>query len=350
MDCGTPCCHYYCPVHNLIPEWNVLVSEESWRQAWLQLESTNNFPELTGRLCPAPCEDACTLALAGQTVTIKSIEKAVAEHAWQEGWVQPQSCQRQLEQRIAIVGSGPAGLACAQQLVRTGYQVAVYEQADRPGGLLRYGIPDFRLEKGILDRRLQQLVAEGVRFQTGVRVGETLGIEKLRRTSDAVVLACGCGQPRDVPVPGRELRGIYFALDYLSQQNHRIAGDVIEPEASILARNKDVVVIGGGDTGEDCVGTAIRQGANKVTQIQYHERPPECADILRHWPKSTPKFRSTDTDAEGCQHIWGWDTIQFEHMGEHVTGVRLQRLEWTERAGPIKKVCLPAGICGVGSH
>jgi glutamate synthase (NADPH/NADH) small chain len=332
MDCGTPYCHSYCPVHNLIPDWNDLVNEESWQRAWQQLDSTNNFPELTGRLCPAPCEDACTLSLADHPVTIKSIEQAVAERAWQKGWVQPQPIRQQRAQRVAIIGSGPAGLACAQQLARVGYQVTVYEQEARPGGLLRYGIPDFRLEKGILDRRLKQLVAEGVRFRTGVRVGATIEIEELQRSTDAVVLACGCRQPRDVPVPGRELKGIYFALDYLSQQNHRVAGDVIEPEAAILAKDKDVVVIGGGDTGADCVGTAIRQGAKKVTQVQYHERPTERADVLRHWPKPVPKLRSTDTEAEGCQRIWGWDTIEFEHLGERVAGVRLQRMEWTERA------------------
>jgi len=352
MDCGTPFCHHYCPVHNLIPEWNSLVSEESWKRAWQQLDSTNNFPEFTGRLCPAPCEDACTLSIGDQPVTIRSVEKAVAEHAWLEGWVRPQSCKRRLMQRVAVIGSGPAGLACAQQLARAGYRVTVYEQADRPGGLLRYGIPDFRLDKRILDRRLKQLVAEGIQFVTGVQVGTILEIEKLQRSTDAVVLACGCGQPRDLPVPGRKLKGIYFALDYLTQQNHRVAGDAIEPEADILARDKDVVVIGGGDTGSDCVGTAIRQGANKVTQVQYHERPPECVDNLCYWPKPAPKSCSTDTEAEGCQRIWGWDTVQFEPLGKRVAGVRLQRLEWKEHADgswgrqplPGQFLCLPAQL------
>lgn len=352
MDCGIPYCHSYCPVHNQIPEWNTLVSEENWQSAWQQLDSTNNFPEITGRLCPAPCEDACTVSIADQPVTIRSLEKAIAEHAWQEGWVQPQRCKRRLVEHVAIVGSGPAGLACAQQLVREGYRVTVYEQADRLGGLLRYGIPDFRLEKRILDRRLKQLVAEGIQFHTGMKVGVTLELEELQRSNEAVVLACGCGQPRDVPVPGRELRGIYFALDYLSQQNHRIAGDIIETEAAILARDKDVVVIGGGDTGADYVGTAIRQGAKTVTQVQYHERPPECADILRYWPEPAPKLCITDIDAEGCQRIWGWDTIHFESLGGWVTSVRLQRLEWTERAdGSLEKwllpgqfLCLPAQL------
>ncbi len=352
MDCGTPYCHHYCPVHNLIPEWNALVSEESWQRAWQKLDSTNNFPEITGRLCPAPCEDACTLSLANQPVTIRSIENAVAERAWQEGWVQPQPCQRQLGLRIAIVGSGPAGLACAQQLARIGYQVTVYEQSNRPGGLLRYGIPDFRLEKKILDRRINQLVAEGIRFITGVRMEATREITKLQRSTNAIVLACGCREPRDVPVPGRELKGIYYALDYLSQQNHRIAGDAIEPEAAILAKNKDVVVIGGGDTGADCVGTAIRQGAETVTQVQYHDQPSEHTDILQYWPKPKPKFRSPDMEDEGCQRIWGWNTIRFEHLDEHVTGIRLQRLKWTERSNgrsekwplPGQFLCLPAQL------
>jgi len=352
MDCGIPYCHRFCPVHNLIPDWNALVSEESWQLAWQHLESTNNFPELTGRLCPAPCEDACTLTLADHAVTIKSIEQAIAERAWQEGWVQPQPARQQHAQRVAVVGSGPAGLACAQQLVRAGYRVTVYEQAARPGGLLRYGIPDFRLEKWILDRRLRQLVAEGVRFRTGVQVGAALGIEDVQRSADAVVLACGCRQPRDVPVPGRELTGIYFALDYLSQQNRRVAGDAIETQAAILAGDKDVVVIGGGDTGADCVGTAIRQGAKQVTQIQYHEQPPERADILLHWPKPLPVLHSTDMEAEGCRRVWGWNTTRFEHLDDRVAGVRLQRLEWTKHADgrwksrplPGRFLCLPAQL------
>lgn len=332
MDCGTPYCHRYCPVHNLIPEWNALVTERDWQRAYQQLDSTNNFPELTGRLCPAPCEDACTLRLADQPVTIKAIERAIAERAWQQGWVRPQPARARRAQRIAIVGSGPAGLACAQQLARAGYRVRVLEKADRPGGLLRYGIPDFRLEKTVLDRRLRQLQAEGVAFRTGVEVGTNLDPAWLRHWADALVLACGCERPRDIDVPGRRLKGIYPAMDYLVQQNHRSAGDCIEPEAAIVATNRDVVVIGGGDTGGDCVGTAIRQGARRVTQVQYHEAPPYRAEVLRHWPRPAPVRRSSDREQEGCSRLWGWDTIAFDSRQRRVEAVVLQRVRWQETA------------------
>lgn len=330
MDCGTPWCHNYCPVHNLIPEWNQLVTDANWQRAYQQLDSTNNFPEFTGRLCPAPCEDACTLRLSSSPVTIKSIEQAIAERAWRRGWIVPRPSIRSCAERIAIVGSGPAGLACAQQLARVGYRITVYEKADRIGGLLRYGIPDFRLEKWILDRRLKQLEAEGVKFSTGVHVGSTLDIDTLRHSTDATILACGCEQPRDVKVPGRQLKGIYFAMDYLSQQNHRSAGDVIDKEAAIVATDKDVVVIGGGDTGGDCVGTAIRQGAHQVIQVQYHKQPQERVDVLQYWPKPARVMRHTDHDAEGCRRIWGWDTIQFKQQAGRVKGVELQRLTWRQ--------------------
>jgi glutamate synthase (NADPH/NADH) small chain len=340
MDCGTPYCHSHCPVHNLVPEWNELVSDRHWQRAYEQLDSTNNFPELTGRLCPAPCEHACTLKLSGRPVTIKAIERAIAERAWQKGWVRPHPRTGVRDARVSIVGSGPAGLACAQQLARAGYQVTVLDKADRPGGLLRYGIPDFRLDKRVLDRRLEQLKAEGVRFRTGVRVGSDIDAAALLRDSaDAVVLACGCEAPRDVPVRGRGLKGVYFAMDYLVQQNHRNAGDPIEPEAEILARDRDVVVVGGGDTGSDCVGTAIRQGARSVTQVQYHQRPPLRADILGHWPRPAPALRHSDTEREGCNRIWGWNTVAFEDSSdERVSGIELQRLRWRQDAhgAPLK--------------
>jgi glutamate synthase (NADPH/NADH) small chain len=342
MDCGTPYCHCYCPVHNLIPEWNDLVSDRHWERAYQELDSTNNFPELTGRLCPAPCEEACTLKLSSQPVTIKAIERAIAERAWKRGWVTPHLGKVSRTARVSIVGSGPAGLACAQQLARAGYRVTVLEKADRPGGLLRYGIPDFRLEKRILDRRLRQLQAEGVCFRTGVRVGSRLdAADQLQQAADAVVLACGCESPRDVTVPGRHLKGVYFAMDYLVQQNHRIAGDNIEPEADILATDKEVVVIGGGDTGSDCVGTAIRQGARRVAQVQYHESPPARPDILAHWPKPAPVLRASDTEQEGCTRLWGWNTVAFESCGGRVSAVQLQRLRWTrDHDGAVRKVPL----------
>jgi len=332
MDCGTPGCHAYCPVHNLIPDWNLLVSEADWRAAWEQLASTNNFPEFTGRICSAPCEHACTLTINSRPVTIRAIELAIVEHAWRAGWVRPQRARRRLFRRVAVIGSGPAGLACAQQLARSGYQVTVYEKADRPGGLLRYGIPDFRLEKSVLDRRLAQLAAEGVRFRTGVHVGRGPGIRELQRSAHVVVLAMGSEQPRDLDVPGRSLRGIHFALDYLSQQNRRVAGSRVDPATAISAAGRHVVVVGGGDTGSDCVGTAIRQGARKVVQIQYHDSPAPQPDRLLYWPLPVPGWRVSDHDAEGCRHLWGSNTIAFEGQGGHVRKVVLQPLRWETAA------------------
>ena len=342
MDCGTPYCHRYCPVHNLIPEWNALVRDADWYAAWEQLELTNNFPEFTGRICSAPCEDACTLSIGSSPVTIRSIELAIVERAWQSGWVRPQRSPQRKFRRVAVIGSGPAGLACAQQLVRAGYTVTVYEKSDRPGGLLRYGIPDFRLDKTVLERRLGQLRAEGVRFRTGVEISTAEEIEELRRSSHAVVLACGSEQPRDIDIPGRALGGVYFAMDYLGQQNRRIAGEVIDAAASIDAAGKSVAVIGGGDTGEDCVGTAIRQGASRVTQIQYHDHPPAQLDNLLYWPEHVPQWHETDHDEEGCRHIWGYDTVTFEGVNNRVSRLVLQRLEWARQAdGSWKKQYLP---------
>ena len=331
MDCGTPDCHCYCPVHNLIPDWNELIGESDWFRAWTQLASTNNFPEFTGRLCPAPCEDACTLKLTDSPVTIRSIELAIVEHAWRAGWVRPERSQRQTSMQVAIIGSGPAGLACAQQLVRTGYRVTVYEKSDRVGGLLRYGIPDFRLDKSVLDRRIGQLEAEGVVFRTGIHAGVNLAIDELRGNSDALVLACGSDQPRRLTVPGHELGGIHYAMDYLTRQNRRVAGSVAESTPVITARDKDVAVIGGGDTGSDCVGTAIRQGARCVTQLQYHEQPPAHADVLDYWPEHVPEWHESDHDEEGCRHIWGYDTVAIEGAGR-VDGLVLQRLKWRRQA------------------
>ena len=336
MDCGTPYCHSYCPVHNLIPDWNGLVNDEDWRAAYEQLESTNNFPEFTGRICGAPCEPACTLSIRSHPVTIRSIELAIIERAWRSGWIKPRRNSNKSFKRVAIVGSGPAGLACAQLLVRTGYRVTVFEKADRVGGLLRYGIPDFRLEKPVLERRLAQLRDEGVRFRTGIHVGMNLDIDELRRSCHAVVLACGSEQPREINVPGSSLMGIHFAMDYLRQQNRRVAGDSISPEAAIDAAGKQVVVIGGGDTGSDCVGTAIRQGARQVTQIQYHKRPPEHVNNLIYWPGPLPEWHATDHDEEGCKHIWAFDTVGFEGAFEgqarHVDHLVLQKLRWVKRA------------------
>jgi glutamate synthase (NADPH/NADH) small chain len=331
MDCGTPDCHGYCPVHNLIPDWNELVGESDWYRAWTQLASTNNFPEFTGRLCPAPCEDACTLKLTDSPVTIRSIELAIVEHAWRSGWVQPERSARQSSAAVAVIGSGPAGLACAQQLVRAGYRVTVYEKADRVGGLLRYGIPDFRLDKSVLDRRIAQLEAEGVVFRTGVHAGVTLDVDELRDNSHAVVLACGSEQPRRLTAPGHELGGVHYAMDYLTQQNRRVAGSAALSTGLITAQDKDVAVIGGGDTGSDCVGTAIRQGARRVTQLQYHEQPPAHADVLDYWPEHVPEWHETDHDEEGLRHIWGYDTVAIDGAGQ-VSALVLQRLQWQRQA------------------
>ena len=345
MDCGTPDCHRFCPVHNLIPEWNELVSDEDWRTAWEQLDSTNNFPEFTGRLCSAPCEDACTLRLLNSPVTIRSIELAVIERAWQAGWVRPQHSKRCLFKRVAVIGSGPAGLACAQQLARAGYRVTVFEKADRVGGLLRYGIPDFRLEKSVLDRRLAQLEAEGVKFRTGTHAGVNLDMEELCRAAHAVVLACGSEQPRNMKVPGRSLGGVHFAMEYLAQQNRRVAGNVIESGMAIDAGGKQVAVVGGGDTGSDCVGTAIRQGARHVTQIQYHDRPPAHAEVLQYWPEPVPEWHLTDHDEEGCRHVWGCDTIAFEGQDEAVNGLVLQGVRWLQYSdGSWRKHHMPGQV------
>ena len=327
MDCGTPDCHRFCPVHNLIPDWNELVGESDWYLAWTQLASTNNFPEFTGRLCPAPCEDACTLKLNDSPVTVRSVELAIVEHAWRAGWVQPERRQRQTGRRVAVIGSGPAGLACAQQLARAGYGVTVFEKADRIGGLLRYGIPDFRLDKSILDRRLAQIEAEGVEFRTGVHAGVNLPVDELRENTHAVVLACGSEQPRRLTVPGHELEGIHYAMDYLVQQNRRVAGSAMLSTPAITAQDKNVAVIGGGDTGSDCVGTAIRQGARCVTQLQYHEQPPDHVDVLDYWPEHVPEWHESDHDEEGCRHIWGYDTVAIKGTGK-VIALVLQLLQW----------------------
>jgi glutamate synthase (NADPH/NADH) small chain len=336
MDCGTPGCHSQCPVHNLIPDWNLLVADADWAAAWEQLDSTNNFPEFTGRICGAPCEPACTLSINSRPVTIRCIELAIAEYAWRTGRVRPQRSTVHRFQRVAVIGSGPAGLACAQQLVRAGYRVTVYEQADRVGGLLRYGIPDFRLEKTVLDRRLAQLEAEGVSFRTGTRVGG-VDLAALRRSAHAVVLATGAETPRDLDVPGRRLPGVHFAMDYLVQQNRRLAGDRIAAHTAISAAGRRVAVIGGGDTGGDCVGTALRQGAAEVIQIQYHDRPPAHVDNLLYWPAPVPEWHATDHDAEGCRRIWGFDTVACEGGREGVSGLVLQRLEWRCRPDGVRE-------------
>ncbi|MBV8189236.1 MAG: glutamate synthase subunit beta [Alphaproteobacteria bacterium] len=302
MDCGIPFCHNGCPVNNLIPDWNELVRRGRWRDALDVLHSTNNFPEFTGRICPAPCEAACTLNIDDNPVTIKSIECAIVDRGWEEGWIVPQPAAHRTGKRAAVVGSGPAGLACAQQLARAGHSVTLFEKADRIGGLLRYGIPDFKMEKRLIDRRMRQMEPEGVEFRTGVEVGATLSVKSLLEGYDAVALTGGAEWPRDLEVPGRELSGIHFAMDFLAQQNKRVAGDDearAAPRGTISAKGKHVVVIGGGDTGSDCVGTSNRQGAASVTQLEVMPQPPDKENKALTWPDWPLKMRTSSSHEEG---------------------------------------------------
>jgi len=304
MDCGIPFCHNGCPVNNIIPEWNELVRRDRWRDALEVLHSTNNFPEFTGRICPAPCEAACTLNIDDNPVTIKSIECAIVDRGWEEGWIQPLVAVRKTGKRVAVVGSGPAGMACAQQLARAGHSVTLFEKADRIGGLLRYGIPDFKMEKHLIDRRMRQMEAEGVEFRTGVEVGATLAVKSLLEGYDAVALAGGAEWPRDLAVPGRELAGIHFAMDFLVPQNKRVAGDDearAAPRGTISARGKHVVVIGGGDTGSDCVGTSNRHGAASVTQLEVMPQPPARENKALTWPDWPLKMRTSSSHEEGAE-------------------------------------------------
>ncbi|MBS1225044.1 MAG: glutamate synthase [Proteobacteria bacterium] len=340
MDCGIPYCHRGCPVHNIIPDWNDLVYRGNWREALEVLHSTNNFPEFTGRICPAPCEASCTLNFNSQPVTIKDIECAIIDKGWAEGWVQPQIAAHRTGKRVAVVGSGPSGLACAQQLARAGHDVVVFEKNDRIGGLLRYGIPDFKLETGLIDRRLAQMRAEGVEFRPNSHVGVDLPARALLAEFDAVVLAGGAEQPRDLAVPGRELRGIHFAMDFLTQQNRRVAGVKIAGE-DILATDKDVVVIGGGDTGSDCVGTSIRQGARSVTQLEILPKPPLHENKLLTWPNWPLKLRTSTSHEEGCERGWAVTTKQFLGQDGQVTSMQVARLEWRENNGRQTMVEIP---------
>ena len=339
MDCGIPFCTNGCPVNNIIPDFNDLVYRNRWRDAMEVLHSTNNFPEFTGRICPAPCEAACTLNINDAAVGIKSIEHAIIDRAWDEGWVVPQPPARKTGKRVAVVGSGPAGMACAQQLARAGHDVTVFEKNDRIGGLLRYGIPDFKLEKRVIDRRVDQMQAEGVVFRTGVLVGqadlgpvlrtgnEQVGGQTLIDEFDAVALTGGAEQPRDLPVPGRDLRGVHFALEFLTAQNRVVAGETVPGQ--ILAKGKHVVVIGGGDTGSDCVGTSNRQGAKSVTQIELMPRPPEQENKPLTWPYWPLRLRTSSSHEEGCGRDWAIVTKSFrgDEQGS-VNALVCARVEW----------------------
>ena len=302
MDCGIPYCHNGCPVNNQIPDWNDLVYSGEWRAALENLHSTNNFPEFTGRVCPAPCEASCTLNIQDAPVTIKTIECAIVDRGWEEGWIVPEPPARRTGKTVAVVGSGPAGLACAQQLARAGHEVHVYEKNAKPGGLLRYGIPDFKMEKHHVERRIAQMEAEGIIFHCGITVGAGLGVSQLLAEHDAVVLAGGAEKSRDLPIPGRELNGVHFAMDFLPQQNRRVSREpIIANDQPIVASGKHVIVVGGGDTGSDCIGTSVRQGALSVTQLEIMPRPPENENKLLTWPDWPLKMRTSSSHEEGAE-------------------------------------------------
>jgi len=311
MDCGVPFCHTGCPLNNFIPDWNDMVWKDRWREAIRTLHATNNFPEFTGRICPAPCEAACVLGINAPAVSIKPIEQKIIDHAFAEGWVLPEQPRLKTGKAIAVVGSGPAGLAAAQQLTRAGHTVTVLERHDRIGGLLRYGIPDFKMEKPIIDRRLEQMIAEGVQFRTGVHVGIDITGDDLQHDYDAVLLAVGAEKPRDLEIPGRELKGVHFAMDYLMQQNRRVAGDRISSADEISAAGKRVIIIGGGDTGADCLGTAHRQKAMSVHQLQIHAMPPESRHGSTPWPLWPLQLRVESAHEEGGVREWSVLTTHF---------------------------------------
>ncbi|HEY8384565.1 MAG TPA: glutamate synthase subunit beta [Microvirga sp.] len=334
MDCGIPFCHgpTGCPVHNQIPDWNDLVFNDGWEDAARNLHSTNNFPEFTGRVCPAPCEEACTLNLENQPVTIKTIEQAIADKAWDMGWVKPEVPDKLTGKRVAIIGSGPAGMAAAQQLARVGHEVHVFEREAKPGGLLRYGIPDFKMEKHHIDRRVKQMEAEGVVFHCGVNVGVTKSFASLHNEFDAVLFAGGAEDPRDPKLPGQDLAGVHYAMPYLTQSNKRVNSEAVEAEP-ILAGGKHVVVIGGGDTASDCIGTAFRQGALQVTQLDIRPKPPEREDKLAVWPYWPTKMRTSSSQAEGAEREFQAATLAIEGRNGRVTGVQCARVD--ERRQPI---------------
>jgi glutamate synthase (NADPH/NADH) small chain len=312
MDCGVPFCHTGCPVNNLIPDWNDLVYNGRWEAAIRRLHSTNNFPEFTGRICPAPCEAACVLGIDQPAVSIKLIERNVVERAWNEGWIHPELPEQNTGRRVAVVGSGPAGLAAAQQLRRAGHSVTVYEKNDRIGGLMRYGIPNFKLEKHILDRRIHQMRAEGVTFVTNAHIGVSVPVEALTSHYDAILLAGGSEQPRDLKIPGRELKGIHFAMEFLPQQNRRCEGDAVDPSIAISAEGKSVLIIGGGDTGADCLGTTLRQHAKVVHQIEIMPKPPAQRATSTPWPLWPLQLRTESSHEEGGIRDWSVNSVRFE--------------------------------------
>ena len=340
MECGTPFCHtsFGCPVKNLIPEWNDLVYHDLWQEAYERLEMTNNFPEFTGRVCPAPCETACTLSINDSPVTIKQIELAIIERAFREGWVKPNPPEKESGKSVAVIGSGPAGLAAAQQLRRMGHYVVLYEKSSKLGGLLRYGIPDFKLEKKIIDRRLEQMKMEGVRFRPDVEIGEDLSARYLRKRYDAILITTGAGEARDLDVPGRELKGVHFAMEYLKKSNLFVDGMIHESEI-ISAKGKNVLVIGGGDTGSDCVGTANRQGAKKVYQIEIMPKPQEWNDPWNpDWPNWPNILRTSSSHEEGCERDWNILSKSFAGENGKLKKVNLARINWVDAKNGAKVI------------
>ena len=328
MDCGIPYCHQGCPVNNIIPDWNDLIYRGEFSKAMDVLHSTNNFPEFTGRVCPAPCQEACTLNIHDKPVAIKTIECAIVDRAWEEGWVAPEPAPAKTGKSVAVVGSGPAGMAAAQQLARAGHNVTLFEKNQKIGGLLRYGIPDFKMEKHLIDRRAEQMQAEGVTIKTGVNVGADMPVEQLLDEFDAIALTGGSEVPRDLPIDGRELGGVHFAMDFLIQQNRRVSGEPQADTKEILAAGKNVVVIGGGDTGSDCVGTSIRQGAKNVLQIEIMPKPPANVDKGTTWPDWPMKLRTSSSHEEGVDRDWAITTRRFVGEGGQVKSLDAIRVEW----------------------
>lgn len=338
MDCGVPTCHWGCPLGNLIPDWNDLTYKSDWEEAIKRLHKTNNFPEFTGRVCPAPCEHSCTLAINDDAVTIKQIEMNIIDRAFAEGWVKPQPPKKLTGKKVAVIGSGPAGMAAAQQLARVGHSVTVFEKADRIGGLLRYGIPDFKMEKYHIDRRIQQMEEEGVVFKTNSNVGVDITADQLKSDFDAVLLAMGAEQPRDLPIEGRELDGIHYAMDFLTKNNKRVAGDSVPDEAFISAKDKNVVIIGGGDTGADCLGTSHRHGAKNIYQFEIMPKPPTEREPNNPWPNWAFTFRSSTSHEEGGERNWSVSTKKF--IGENGAVKKLQavKVQKGENGNPFAEV------------
>jgi glutamate synthase (NADPH) small chain len=362
MDCGVPFCHIGCPLGNIIPDWNDLVYRGKWQDAIERLHATNNFPEFTGRLCPAPCEEACVLGINEPAVTIEEVEKTIVEHAFAQGWIKPEPPEVRSGKKVAVVGSGPAGLAAAQQLNRAGHLVTVFERADRIGGLLRYGIPDFKMEKHIIDRRLDIMRAEGITFQVNADVGVNVSVDDLQSEFDAIVLCGGATKPRDLPVPGRELDGVHFAMDFLGQNNKWVAGGFPSTDELLRAEGKDVIVIGGGDTGSDCIGTSNRHKATSVTNFELLAKPPEGRPEHQPWPYYAMRLRSSTSHQEGCDRNWSVLTKEFIGENGKLTGLRtikaqfvpaegggrprLEEIPGTEQEWPCQLVLLALGFLG----